>query len=79
MDGKDFKYEAKYSVFCHDDWRCVIAVTAALSMLCHDPLASLNGDAVDIKVISRFMGWLENRLSDFDEITAIGFVIADLV
>ena len=30
------------------------------------------------KVISRFMGWLENRLSEFHKITADCFVIADL-
>ena len=30
-------------------------------------------------VISRFMGVLENHSSEFNEITAIGFVIADLV
>ena len=32
-----------------------------------------------LKVTSPFIAYLENRLSDFNEITAIGFVIADLV
>ena len=36
-------------------------------------------DMTHVKVISRFMGYLKNRLSEFNEITAVGFVIADLV
>ena len=32
-----------------------------------------------VKVISRLIGELENRLSEFNEISAIVFVIADLV
>ena len=35
-------------------------------------------DADVVQVISCFIGQLENGLSDFNKITAIGFVIADL-
>ena len=38
----------------------------------------VNSNAL-FKGISRFIGQFENRLSEFNEITAIGFVIADLV
>ena len=32
----------------------------------------------NVKVISRFMGLLQNRLLEFNDIIAIGFIIADL-
>ena len=42
-------------------------------------IATVQMSSKVLKVISRFMGYLENRLSEFNEITAVGFVIADLV
>ena len=42
-------------------------------------IATVQMSSKVLEVISRFMGYLENRLSEFNEITAVGFVIADLV